>query len=344
MRILISTISDQPMPNYLLIKELKDIDHYVFITTQKMEAKGKCETLATTAGITSERYTKVIVSENDLHQNLSKYTEVDVLNREEATYLVNVTGGTKLMSIGMWYYFSNRKNTEFYYVPFSAKGYEKVYSNKSAEFIEFTYFMGAEEYLNLHGMNCECKTEIKSDKWCNNVWQYLLKSEFNTQKLPLEFKNQDGSINGNLYGDWFEQYIYLSIKRKLNLEDKYIKLGIKLKEINPTHTVESAMNDNEIDVLVLYKNQPFVIECKTVHDPIKIKSTTLLNQMYKVASLNKRFGLSARSILITLAKLETLSEETRNNLRLKASLMGNIELFGNTDLQRNKIIQLIKNT
>ncbi|MFN4298839.1 MAG: Card1-like endonuclease domain-containing protein [Thermaurantimonas sp.] len=344
MRILVSAISDQPMPNYLLIKELKEVDHYVFITTQKMETKGKCETLATTAGIESDRYTKIIVSENELFQNTSKYAEADILNKENCTYLVNVTGGTKLMSIGMWHYFSGRKNAEFYYVPFSSKGYEKVYLNTAAEFIEFTYFIGAEEYLNLHGMKCDCKTKIRSGTWCNDVWQNLLKNDFNTQKLPKEFINNDGTFNGNLFGEWFEEFIYRTIKRELRLGDKFIKIGIKLKEKNPSHTVENAMNDNEIDVLVLYKNQPFAIECKTVHDPCRINTATLLNQMYKVASLNKRFGLSSRSILLTMAKLETLNEESRNNLFLKARLMGNIELMGNKELQENKIVEIIKNS
>lgn len=343
MRILVSTISDQPMPNYLLIKELQGIDHYIFITTKKMESKGKCETLAATAGIESDRYTKVIVSENDLYQNASKYAETDILNREDAIYLINVTGGTKLMSIGMWHYFSGRKNAEFYYVPFSSKGYEKVYSHAPAQFIEFTYFIGVEEYLNLHGMNCEWNTPDRSGKWLNNIWQILLKNNFNTENLPIEFKNLDGTFNGNLYGEWFEEFIYRTIKRELRLEDKFIKTGVKISEMHPAHTVENAFNDNEIDVLVLYKNQPFVIECKTVKDPDNVNTTTILNQMYKLASLNKRFSLSARSVFLTMARLEKLKTESRNNLLLKASLMGNIELIGNTDLQRNKLIQLIKN-
>ena len=64
--ILVSIISDQTIPNLLIIKELADqYQSQVFITTKKMEEAGKSLWIEKAAGIESRSIKRIVVDEND---------------------------------------------------------------------------------------------------------------------------------------------------------------------------------------------------------------------------------------------------------------------------------------
>ena len=42
-KVLISIVSDQTIPNVLFIKDFKEMDEYVFLSTEKMEQQKKTE-------------------------------------------------------------------------------------------------------------------------------------------------------------------------------------------------------------------------------------------------------------------------------------------------------------
>ncbi|MHB1680591.1 MAG: Card1-like endonuclease domain-containing protein [bacterium] len=95
-----------------------------------------------------------------------------------------------------------------------------------------------------------------------------------------------------LTGGWFEEYVYLLIKRGLKLSDDNIYLGVEIEN----KSLSDKKTNNEIDVIFINKNKLFVIECKTgltTKDGTSIFSDVI----YKQAALRKYFGLTAKSYL-----------------------------------------------
>lgn len=89
-------------------------------------------------------------------------------------------------------------------------------------------------------------------------------------------------------GGWFEEYIYIKIKKDINPTD--ISIGVKIKrEQNPFL--------NDLDVVFTLGNKLFVIECKTGISETKI----LIDTVYKAVALKEYlFGLSGNTFIFSL--------------------------------------------
>jgi hypothetical protein len=112
-----------------------------------------------------------------------------------------------------------------------------------------------------------------------------------------------------LTGDWFEDYVYHLIKNHYPLPDGAIALGLQIGAIE-----ESENADNELDVVFVYNNKIYLIECKTSmsNGELNIMNDT----MYKSAALQKQFGLLVSTYLFTLDQASDLKKgyDKRSNL------------------------------
>lgn len=113
--IIISLVSDQTIQNVIFIKSQPPADRYVFITTAHMERSGqsRSEWIEKAAGISAER---IVVIEDDLldiEQRLSEGLQAG----PEDQITVNLTGGTKIMSIGVYNYCQKLTYRKIYYIP-----------------------------------------------------------------------------------------------------------------------------------------------------------------------------------------------------------------------------------
>ncbi len=104
MKILISLVSDQTIPNVLFIKEHSQCDAYLFISTQRMEAKGRTADIIRAAGINGKNCTTLIVDENS-PKLISAALHAMKINDDDA-FLVNLTCGTKIMTLTVHDFFS----------------------------------------------------------------------------------------------------------------------------------------------------------------------------------------------------------------------------------------------
>ena len=145
---------------------------------------------------------------------------------------------------------------------------------------------------------------------------------------------EEGKLNSSeinyLTGEWFEEYIGSIVKSDLNLSDNEILVGAKIysnsetKELNSIKSlidIEPKQNqvENEIDVMFIYNNSLYVIECKTsIINIIKVqkekkdkkgnviletqeKTQNILGEtIYKSDALKTKFGLFAKSYVFTL--------------------------------------------
>lgn len=318
MKYLVSIISEQTLPNYLLIKELeKEIEKYIFITTKEMEENKNSEKIYSTAGIQKNKRIKLLVEEDTLTDIIGTISDLEFDKND--TFYVNLTGGTKIMSIAVWNFFHRFNDTRYYYVPIGKNSYNEIFIDKPTQIHPFIYSLSCEEYLKIYGINFEEEEFLFDREKAQILYERVKAKDFMQQNIPqvevddLEFKNTYPKSKEQIITKWFEEYLYYKIKAELKLEENAIKKGIKL--FNQTRTEQISQNDNEIDIFFIYKNNPFIVEAKFSLGNREINSTYLYNHLYKVASVNKRFGLRARSTVMTLADFTTRGQGFKESLK-----------------------------
>ncbi|MDK2908451.1 MAG: hypothetical protein PWR20_18 [Bacteroidales bacterium] len=350
MKCLVSIISEQALPNYLFIKELeKEIDKYIFISTKEMEENKKTEKIFMTVGIDPNKKNKILVEEDTLADIIGRMSKLKL--DENDTFYINLTGGTKIMSIAVWNFFHRFNNKKYYYVPIGKNSYNEIFIDKPAQIHPFTYSLSCEEYLKIYGINFEQEKFLFDREKALILYERVKAKNFMQQNIPqlrvndlgLKYTNQ--KTKEQIITKWFEEYLYYKIKEELKLEKNAIKKGIKLFNTNTAELV--SQNDNEIDIFFMYKNNPYIVEAKFSLGNREINSTYLYNHLYKVASVNKRFGLRARSTLMTLADFTTRGQGFKESLEKRSYLLGTFIPFDrndiiNKDAFRNKLIQFCK--
>ena len=101
---LVLLISEQPIPNLLfLMEKQKEADRYLFVTTAWMERSGAADRLAEVAELKPGSWQKVPVVEDSLDDVRLKLQHLGL--PAENKFLINLAGGTKIMSIGVSRFF-----------------------------------------------------------------------------------------------------------------------------------------------------------------------------------------------------------------------------------------------
>ena len=324
---LISIISKHLIPNYLFIKEWKDrYDDMIFITTEEMEALGITLRLERALNLVEYSVRRITVSEenlNDLHEKLK-----EELCSKENQYIVNITGGTKIMSLGCHYFFS-RFNSSFYYIPI---GRNKINDVGSSADIPILYRMNLWEYLTLYGLTAKHEVAlVYPPEHTKRLFLRFKQSGFNRYKIPQlrEAQNLPDEKDKRYYGGiWFEEYCFQRMKEELVLSDESIWQGIKLFRGN-----SGIVNDNEIDVMFVRDNQLYVCECKMSLSKPQEKAHNVLEQyMYKLAAISKDFGLIVKPYIMTIHR-GVFSDERGKSIKKRMDILGIKGFFDSRDFK-----------
>lgn len=154
---------------------------------------------------------------------------------------------------------------------------------------------------------------------------------------PIETDRLSPYETKYLTGDWLDEYVGNKIKKELFLSSDELLVGVTLskdKGKEPLNDVQKLLGegvrlsgtgpDNEIDVMFIYKNEFYTIECKTsiinrVENGMqpdgtrKFKGSNILGEtIYKVDYLKNRFGLKAKSVILTLTSFNHYVTEPGN--------------------------------
>lgn len=304
-RILVSVLSDYLQPNFLLIKEFEGkYDELVFISTEDMESEKKKKSfwLESALSIDKEIH-KIIVSEDDAKAINDK------LNYEnfstENKFIINLTGGTKVMSLAVYEFFK-KINAEFFYIPI---GKNKICAMNTNETFDLKYRINLKDYFTLHGLRYECNNSLTHDKnFTFNLYEDFKKVNFNRYNMPLILNahSHENAIDRTYYaGTWFEEYAYLRLKVENDLKDDQICKSAKI------FRETSEQNDNEIDVMFVKDNALYIFECKVTVSGVQSQTAThvIENYLYKLAAIAKDFGLRVNSYLLTLHKIKNGSKQ-----------------------------------
>lgn len=219
-------VSEQTIPNLMFLKWIvfnnKSILLELFcITTEYMEQKHKIRAIQKALGEINSFFAKmtpIIVDENNLEENVKKI-ELQFSNSVFYDEIhVNITGGTKIMSIACYEVFKNKENTVLYYQPVN-KPMQILNSKMSKYSIEVPITI--KEYLDAYNVAC------KIDNICVKDWNY------NQTVLPIvENMTSERSIYLELQNN---EYFRKMLKKKGALEfDKIDSEKLSRLQNNPT--------------------------------------------------------------------------------------------------------------
>lgn len=339
-KVLVSLVSKQTIPNIEFINEFREkIDCYLFISTDFMENSKMDRTNCILKGakLQKDESEIIIVKEdsiNDIEKKLNKLSKDD-------KYIVNLTGGTKIMSIATYNYF-NSQNADIYYKPIRTNQILSVKDESLVKNIQSK--ISVLDYLTSYGIDINKKTDFKKFidiEITNSIFYKFLKGQFNfkiIEKLRTKYRpkkknfkiyNIEQTENEQLRIDGLANFISeLGFTDKTN-EDSIIakkeinyltggwfeeytynyfkeKLELENSEIELGVHLKKSENvlDNDLDVVFTYNNILYVVECKTAMALKGKVSTSLFNEtIYKASALRAKFGLTVKNILFTLSNM-----------------------------------------
>jgi len=180
-KIAVIIISNQTVQNVQFIKEFEDIDAFWFVTTPPMQKKGCGTWIKQTLNIPDNLLQEIEVNEftpSDIKQKIKDfYTETD-------TFLVNITGGTKLMSIAVNDFFKEKSNATIYYLT----GQNKMLDLTNNQELSLKKQLSLKEYLNGYGINIRNENKVLQATYSKEVSEriysiFLKAEEFNINCL-----------------------------------------------------------------------------------------------------------------------------------------------------------------
>ncbi len=379
-KVLVSLVSAQTIPNIEFINEFKnEIDSYLFISTEFMESSkmNRTNCILEGADIIKSEYQIIIVKEDSVSDIEFKLANINNSDK----YIVNLTGGTKMMSIATYNFFS-KENAEIYYKPIRTNQIISV--KDDSVFKEINNRIGVIDYLKSYGIAINRKTDFAdftNQEITKKIFNVFLKGKINYKTIErLRTKYRSKKAKYTIYDIEQTEDEELRIKElsifleKLGFENKtkedavitkkeivyltggwfeefiyfYFKEQLSLNNYDielGVHLKKSeTVLDNDLDVVFTYNNILYVIECKTAMALNEKVSTSLFNEtIYKASALRAKFGLTVKNMLITLSNM------THPNIDYneRASAM-NIMLYDRKyfiDMSKlNNLINLIKNT
>jgi len=334
-KVLVSLVSDQTIPNSRLIKEFKDqVDVFVFISSAKMEENKKVQSIQQVFDIPDKKVTIIIVEEFNFNSIEDKLLAFD-FNDDDA-YLVNITGGTKPMSIVALSFFTVFNNAKCFYLPIGENTYRQVHPRISWPEKEFKTHLTIKEYLRSYNLELlsYIDTPTKENRKSFNLMNKVLEHNgdgFKVRKIKEahELELQEDKVFYS--GGWFEEYIFTKIKTHFSLNKNQIILNGKIRSNN---------SENEYDIVFVYKDSIYVVETKAYFSLSKVKEK-VQKDLYKLGALSSDFGLRVNALYITTANIAGEIGFSNKELQNRSKSRG-IQVFQLNDLKEDKFLALIK--
>ena len=332
-KILVNLIDENPIQNIQFIKEYIDVvDEFIFISTNEMEYGefNRTDAIIEALNLSDSAIQRIIVkpqSISDIEKQLSKPYDINI------EYIVNISGGTKLMTITCLNYF-RELNSKIFFVPKNMDYYMQIFPYTESSIFKFRKQITLREYIQSYGLvTTEITYASKSYKECKRLMQRVIDTKGNKNQIP-EIKNAHSmarNIDKEFYsGGWLEEYTYHTIKEHFNLKQNQI--GYKVK-------IENRNTNNEYDVVFVLKEKLYLIECKAYFGNYEIKKK-IESALYKLAALDDDFGIQSQSVFITTFDLKGYSEVENETLLNRAKDM-NVVLLQLRDLMNKSFPEII---
>jgi len=302
LNIIISILSDQPVPNLLFIKQMgKPGDKHIFISTEKMEEAHKSTILAETLKLGKNDYTIIRIDHSNAALILEKLDAVTWPMAEN--YLINITGGTKMMSQMVFEVFKDFENAAIYYWPYSNAHLQELHPYIIQHKIEHPVLLDLETYFSIHGyeITASGKPEYSFEK-ADSIYKECIKkgrAELVEQIVTAKEQNYPHPDKGYWCGTWFEEWLYYQFNKRYNLADNAISMNIKIKH---RYSERAGESDIELDVAYMLQNNLFVWEAKVFNNE-KGVARNLPEIIHKITSISQTLGISTKRFLAIMGPM-----------------------------------------
>jgi hypothetical protein len=272
----------------------------------------------------------VVFSDDDAEEKWNLMCcEIEAKLTKDRKYIVNLTGGTKFMSLAIQKVFE-KYDTQFYYLPIS-KNYLLRPMQNDDEKTFLRYRLKVKEYMELYGLRLTRYSDRLSQtkSFTNTFFDFFINrlgkdAEIIEKLRKYRDKNLKISEVETLGNDKFPKINGLSgFLKKINFplaetgslskyETRYLTGGW-FEEYTFSYVKELLQPDdilldvtfkpengqgNELDVVFMLNNKLYVIECKTGGVSRAGEAAPII---YKAAALKKFFGLAANTIIFSLS-------------------------------------------
>ncbi|MCB0630723.1 MAG: DUF1887 family CARF protein [Saprospiraceae bacterium] len=343
-RTLISIVGDQPAPNIFLIRDqyFRTIDRHLFITTDLMIKRLRLNHLIEATGISPDKYSSVVVPADNLLGLRKKLDQLNLQN-DQSLYLVNLSCGSKMMSVGIYNYFTQpglRDQSQIFYLPIYENHFLQIFPEPQQRF-PLSHRIGVMEYLKSYGISVRSAsfgqtlmplgfhqrivdlylsskrppTILQKKFWTStnnlriannsNKKDYLIVEQIPQLGELLSELNFKPETKGILQteeihfwmGGWLEEYLYHLVKETLGLSSLDIGRNIVIDWLGP----ENEYGNNEFDLIFIYRNTLYIIECKAGLGKKEQVKTHFNIAVHRLAALRKELGLRVRTLFLTLS-------------------------------------------
>lgn len=357
MKTLVSLVSEQTIPNLQLILEFREkIDEFWFFHSQK--TKEHVSWIIEAAQIDEQQVKLIEIDPFDLYSIINQLNQIDY---SERYFILNLTGGTKIWIIAFYDRFKEI-NADIYYLTGRDCQYLKLPSQNAEQLYKLRRSPTLDEYLTANGFKIKKDNTKFPEKTADNIFEIFIKNneQFyldaklkllnyrNRQKLSIKYEDLESDIKQYLNllkfdnyeimgkehfkyltGEWFEEWLFYKISKDLKITDIYSSVSSIITKSNV---------DNEMDIMFIYNQNLFCIECKTsvlkLNENKMLKGNILSETLYKLDYLKNKLGLSSRSYLFTLSELRDENKKPLKNFEkaFKRAESSGIEIISKRNL------------
>lgn len=166
-KILVSLISEQTIPNIIVAAYYKP-DILWFISTERMERERKTECVENTLGLkgllsSTKDIKKIIVDQDSLTDCMNKIEGLIEEVSDEVEYMVNITGGNKVMALAAYEIFRETgQKVLINYIPLGKNELVQVFPReRPLKICEIRERLNLEEYLCSYGFAIQNKNNLE---------------------------------------------------------------------------------------------------------------------------------------------------------------------------------------
>jgi hypothetical protein len=307
---IVSLVGAQTLPNVYFMKNNLDADKFLFVTTIEMEKRGIISNMTDALGISENKIERIVVDSRYPYKIIESL-KASPLDFSSYYNYVNITGGTKMMSLAAYAFFSKMKNNcSIYYIPEGEERFLPMYPASAKKLGEME-FLTLEEYMASYGacierVNQPYKSLETADIYFKNANFNMYNDRDNINfkqkeelrcllnELAFDYDSLNGSDRRYLFGGWLEEYVFLSLLESGKLQRHNIRLGAKIRK-------KDQKNErlNEFDVVFLHRNTLVVVECKS---GFVNSNKNLKEALYKQRAVLVDLGITVKPYLFVTKK------------------------------------------